>query len=56
MGLSASKLKADMIRELESVGFDTSNQFSWANQFCTAISNAVVNHIKNEAKVMPSSI
>jgi len=55
MALSSSELKDDMITQLESMGFDTSNEFSWAEKFCTAISTAIVNHLQQKGEVITGS-
>ena len=50
MALSKSGLKTRIISELNSLGFDTTNPFSFAEKLAEAIANSVVDEIQSNAR------
>lgn len=53
MALSKSQLKTRIVTELQAQGFDTNNQYSWAQKMAQAIANAVVDEIAANSELVP---
>ena len=55
MAMNVAALKGLMISKLQAAGFDTGNEHSKTEEFCTAIAEAVVEHIQSSAKAIGSA-
>ncbi|MFQ5647485.1 MAG: hypothetical protein ACE5GM_11195 [bacterium] len=56
MALSKSSLKSRIITELAAQGFVTSGEHAWTEKFATAIANAIVDEIQQNAEVATSVV
>lgn len=55
MAMNTATLATEIESELKAQGFITSGDHAKAEKLCTAIANAVVNHIKANAKAVVAS-
>ncbi|TVZ39381.1 hypothetical protein P886_3785 [Alteromonadaceae bacterium 2753L.S.0a.02] len=53
MAMNASALAEEMVTQLQSKGFVTTNEFAKTQEMCEALATAIVNHITSNAETTP---
>jgi len=43
MAIAIATLKTEILTQMTAVGFDVTNEYSWANKFAEALATAIVN-------------
>lgn len=51
MALSKPRLQASIVKEMERLGANANNQYSWLNRFAEAMAIAIVDEIQANAEV-----